>query len=260
MQEHLPLTTTERIPSGSFEQQVCQDRAILAPMNARPPAVIAHRGFSGRWPENTLAAVRGALRCGVDYVEVDVHETHDGELVVFHDYNLWRCGGVRQRVRDLTLPEMRACCPAIPTLRAVLLACRGRTRVLVEIKRATPAKVAAEIKRCSMQRQVVVFTLSELRLREFALAAPTIPRFALVSHHLPTHPDELPVTVRGIGASRRLITSPATVAAVHAAGWRLFVWTVNRPTDIGRYFAWGVDGVITNHPDRAKLVLRAAVT
>jgi glycerophosphoryl diester phosphodiesterase len=220
------------------------------------PAVIAHRGFSGRWPENTLAAVRGALRCGVDYVEVDVHETRDGKLVVVHDYNLRRCGGVRQRVRDLTLRQLRAYCPSVPTLRAVLRACRGRARVLVEIKRATPSKVATEIERCGMQRQVVVFTLSEQRLREFATAAPAIPRFALVANRLPTRPAELPVTVRGIGASRRLITSAAMVDAVHAAGWQLFVWTVNRPADIARFYAWGVDGVITNHPDRAKLVLR----
>ena len=58
------------------------------------PLIIAHRGFSGRYPENTLASVRAALQLGVDFVEIDVQETADGELIVFHDYGLrpalWR--------------------------------------------------------------------------------------------------------------------------------------------------------------------------
>ena len=49
----------------------------------KQPLIIAHRGFSGRYPENTLAAIRAALAVGVDFVEIDVHETRDGELIVF---------------------------------------------------------------------------------------------------------------------------------------------------------------------------------
>ena len=64
------------------------------------PLVIAHRGFSGRYPENTLAAIRAAIQLGVDLVEIDVHETADGRLIVFHDYRLNRICGVSGRVRD----------------------------------------------------------------------------------------------------------------------------------------------------------------
>ena len=76
------------------------------------PLIIAHRGFSGRYPENTLASVRAALQLGVDFVEIDVQETRDGELIVFHDYRLRRICGVRGRVRDKTLAEIQRAEPA----------------------------------------------------------------------------------------------------------------------------------------------------
>jgi len=215
-------------------------------------AVIAHRGFSSRHVENTMPAIRAALELGVDVVEVDVHETRDGKLVVFHDYRLHRLCGVRGRVRDTTLAEMKRLDPTIPSLREVLLACRGKARVLVEIKRADPAKVAALIEACGMEREVIVFALSMPRMKAFAAANPRIPRFALVANRLP---HKLPFDAGGIGASRRLIRSRADVERVHRRGWKLFVWTVNRRRDMERLVEWGVDGLITNYPDRAKSCL-----
>src|SRR2546425_1409628 len=93
--------------------------------------VIAHRGFSSRYPENTLPAIRAAIRLGVDMVEIDVQQTRDGELVVFHDYRLDRIYGVHKRVRDAWRTEM----PGTPTLREVL---RLKFPVLLEIKGADP--------------------------------------------------------------------------------------------------------------------------
>src|SRR5664280_490941 len=110
-----------------------------------PPLIIAHRGFSGRYPENTLTAVRAALDLGVDFVEIDVHETRDGELIVFHDYRLYRICRVRGRVRDKTLAEIKRLNRQVPTLAEVLQMCRGKARVLIEIKGADPRKVAAVI-------------------------------------------------------------------------------------------------------------------
>src|SRR5213592_1447324 len=68
--------------------------------------VIAHRGFSSRYPENTLPAIRAALRLGVAMIEIDVQQTRDGRLIVFHDYRLDRVCGVRARVRDKTLRQI----------------------------------------------------------------------------------------------------------------------------------------------------------
>ncbi|HVM62352.1 MAG TPA: glycerophosphodiester phosphodiesterase [Verrucomicrobiae bacterium] len=221
-------------------------------MTARP-LIIAHRGFSGRYVENTFAAIRAALELGVDLVEIDVHETRDGELIVFHDYRLNRICGERGRVRDKTLPEIRRLNSQVPTLRQVLQMCRRRARVLIEIKRADPAKVAAVIAELRMEHEVIVFSLSIRRMKAIAAANPRIPRFGLVARRLPLALLRLKAAgVEGVGLSRRLVRSPRVVRRIHQRGWKLFVWTVNREAEMKTLADWGVDGLITDHPDVAK--------
>lgn len=223
----------------------------------RRPLIIAHRGFSGKYPENTLAAFRAALALGVDMVEIDVHETRDGGLVVFHDYRLDRLCGVRGRVRDVTRAELQRLNPAVPALADVLRVCRDRTRVLVEIKRADPRKVAAAIVRQRMECEVIVFSRSVMRMKTLAAANPRIPRFGVVARDLRSSVLRLrsSVAVRGLGLNRQLATSRAVVERLQRAGWKVFVWTVNRAADIRRFSDWGVDGIITNRPDVAKSCL-----
>jgi len=223
----------------------------------KQPLIIAHRGFSARYPENTLAAVRAAMRLGVDMVEVDVQETHDAELIVFHDYRLDRVCGVRGRVRDTTFAEMRRLNRAVPTLAEVLRACRGKTRVLIEIKRADPRKVTALVREFGMERNVIVFSLSIPRLKALAQSNPRITRFGLIARNLDASLRRWHrlLEVQGVGVSRRLVRSRTVVERIHRRGWKLFVWTVNRRAEMAWLAAWGVDGIITNHPDRAKSCL-----
>lgn len=224
---------------------------------SRRPLVIAHRGFSARYPENTMPAVRAALELGVDSVEIDVHETRDGEIVVFHDYRLNRLCGVRGRLRDKSLAELRKINPAIPTLAEVLQACRDKSQLLIEIKHADPTKIAALVERLEMERQVIVFSLSIPRLRILAMANPRITRFGLIARNPRSQISHLKSSgsVEGVGLSRRLVTSRTVVDRIHRNGWKLFVWTVNRQSEMRRLADWGVDGLITNHPDRAKSCL-----
>lgn len=218
------------------------------------PLVVAHRGFSAAYPENTLAAVRAALKLGVDFVEVDVHETRDGELIVFHDYRLKRICGVRGRVRDKTRAELQRLNAGIPTLAEVLRTCRGKAKVLIEIKRADPRKVAALVEESEMEREVIVFSLSPRRMNALAAANPRIPRFGLIARNLRARVAQLnsTVAVEGLGLSRRLVRSRAVVERVHRRGWKLFVWTVNGPEQMRRLAGWGVDGLITDRPDLAQ--------
>ncbi len=226
----------------------------------RRPLIIAHRGFSGKYPENTLAAFRAALALGVDMVEIDVHETRDGELVVFHDYRLDRLCGVRGRVRDVTLAKLQRLNPAVPTLADVLRVCRGRARVLVEIKRADPRKVAAAISRQRMEREVIVFSQSVARMKMLAAENPRIPRFGVIARDLRSSACRIQtsVVVRGVGLNRQLLTSRMVRNRPPLAGWKVFVWTVNRASDMRRFADWGVDGIITNRPDVALAVFAAA--
>ena len=221
------------------------------------PLIIAHRGFSSRYLENTLTSVDAALRLGVDFVEIDVQETRDGELIVFHDYRLNRICGVRGRVRHTTLAEIQRLNPHVPTLREVFTACRGRARVLIEIKRADPRKVAELIAKMRMEREVIVFALSVARMKKFAAVAPGVSCFGLIARNPLWAMARLKavVNIEGLGISRRLVTSRRVVRRIHRRGWRVFVWTVNREAEMKRLASWGVDGIITNYPDRAKSCL-----
>jgi glycerophosphoryl diester phosphodiesterase len=227
------------------------------PPVSKPPSIIAHRGFSSRYLENTLAAVRAALELGVDFVEIDVQETRDGALIVFHDYRLNRICGGHGRVRHKTLAEIQRLNPQVPTLREVLSACKGKAQVLIEIKRADPRKVAGLVAKLRMEREVVVFSLSVARMKQLAAADPGIPRFGLIARNPLWAMARLKaaVAVEGLGISRRLITSPRVVRRIHRRGWKVFVWTVNREAEMKKLASWGVDGIITNHPDRAKSCL-----
>jgi glycerophosphoryl diester phosphodiesterase len=227
------------------------------PAMTKRPLIIAHRGFSSRYLENTLTSVDAALRLGVDFVEIDVQETRDGELIVFHDYRLNRICGVRGRVRHKTLAEIQRLNPQVPTLREVLAACRGRARVLIEIKRADPRKVAELIAKLRLEGEVIVFALSVARMKRFAAAAPSVLCFGLIARNPLWAIARLKalVNIGGLGISRRLVTSPRVVRQIHRRGWKVFVWTVNREAEMKRLASWGVDGIITNHPDRAKSCL-----
>lgn len=231
-------------------------------MESKPPVtkcplIIAHRGFSSRHLENTLAAVRAALELGVDVVEIDVQETRDGELVVFHDYRLNRICGTRGRVQHKALADIQRLNPQIPTLREVLSTCQGKAHVLIEIKRADPRKVAEIIAKLRVEKEVIVFSLSVARMRRFAAAAPGVARFGLIARNLSWAMARLKaaIAVEGLGINRRLVTSPRVVRRIQQRGWKVFVWTVNREAEMKKLASWGVDGIITNYPDRAKSCL-----
>ena len=195
--------------------------------------VIAHRGFSSRYPENTLPAIRAAIQLGVDMVEIDVQQTRDGELVVFHDYRLDRIYGVHKRVRDALRVEM----PGTPLLRDAL---RLNFPLLIEIKGANPEKVEAAI---GNRKDIIVFSIHTGKTARFRR------RYGLFARKIAYPPG-----VTGLGLSRKLVTT-AVVKQVHRRGLKLFVWTVNRREEMLRLRDWGVDGLITNHPDIA-LTLR----
>lgn len=120
-------------------------QALERPGTQRRPWAIAHRGASLEAPENTLAAFRRAMNLGADLIELDVHQTADGELVVIHDETVDRTTGGSGAVGEMTLPEIRALDAGswrgpdfagerVPTLLSVLQLTRGHTGLAIEIK------------------------------------------------------------------------------------------------------------------------------
>ncbi len=136
---------------------------------ARTPQVIAHRGYSGAYPENTLCAIRGAIAIGVDMVEVDVRLSRDRVPVIFHSPSLMPITACPRRVEELTVDELKTldvgawrgevyCGERIPTLDEVLTLTRGRIPVNLDIK--TPAAIDAVVARVQTHRMLDEVVLS----------------------------------------------------------------------------------------------------
>lgn len=221
---------------------------------AAPPLVIAHRGFSARYPENTCAAIDAAIDAGADMVEIDVQETADGQIVVFHDYRLRRLCGLDARIDQVTLADVQKANPDVPRLQDVLQSFRGRTKFLIELKRVDARKVVSIVQRTRMEGDAILFAFSTELIESVAEAGPRIERFGLFARDLTSGVRDLRsrIKIAGVGIGSRLVTRKATITRLHASGLRVFVWTVNSRRRMRQLADWGVDGIITNHPDRAR--------
>ncbi|MFM1769278.1 MAG: Glycerophosphoryl diester phosphodiesterase [Verrucomicrobiota bacterium] len=240
---------------------------------SRGPAIIAHRGASHDAPENTLASVRLGWAQGADAVEVDIQQTGDGHLVVIHDDTTRRTTGRKGKVSDLTLAELRTleagawkharwAGEPIPTLAEVLDMVPSGRRLFVEIKcgmESVPEFVST-VRRSGRKAGEVVpigFDLETMRRVKEALPrhevcwvqgfrrtwrggwSPTAER--LIERARGAGLDGLDLGVRGP-------VNAEFVGKVHAAGLRLYLWTVDAPGRARALAAAGVDGLTTNRP------------
>jgi glycerophosphoryl diester phosphodiesterase len=223
--------------------------------------VLAHRGANRHAPDNTLAAFSRAVELGADGVELDIHRTADGRLVVRHDAKT--PAGL---LSDMGLDTVRSAFPDVPTLEDALDVCAGLL-VNVEIKNSVeegdrdPSERAAILLVELLQRRgwrdrvlVSSFNMPSIdRVRSLApnvstglLTWRTDPLQALAiaeSHgHRAVHP--------GVRSLRR-VGAGAVVARAHERGVKVNVWTVNNARELKRLAAAGVDGLITDVPDVA---------
>lgn len=242
------------------------------------PQVVAHRGASSEAPENTLAAVRRAVGCDADHVEVDVQRTRDGALVVVHDTSLARTTDVRRvfprrapwLVGDFTLDEIRRLDAGswfspdhagarVPTLEEVVEVLRPTgTGLLLELKApalhpglAQDVAVALQaipgyVDEAVADQRLVVQSFDHAAVAEHKELEPAIPVGVLgnpARHELralATWADQVNPAHWAVGR--------AFVETVQRHGLRCQVWTVNRVTAMRRATSFGVDGIITDRP------------
>ncbi|GAA4063523.1 glycerophosphodiester phosphodiesterase [Nonomuraea soli] len=240
-----------------------------SPAAAATVTVVAHRGSSADAPENTLAAVKLALRHGADLVEFDVQQTRDRKLVLMHDTSLARTTDAERvfpgrspwRVRDLTLAEIRRLDAGswygarfrgerVPTLRAVLGELRGSgAGALVELKaprlyQGIEQRVATELSSSGVRALVQSFDWASMR--RFHRWAPDVP-VGLLGTPAVSRLDELARFATHINPPYRDVTA-SYVRQVHRHGMKIFPWTVDSRAAARRLIAAGVDGIITNTP------------
>ena len=225
------------------------------------PLVFAHRGGSQLAPENTIPAFDRGLAAGADGLELDVHLSRDGFVIVHHDRLLDRTTRATGPVRSRTAAELAAL--DVPTLRDVL----GRyaqARVIIELKEpaADLARgVVAEVQRARAVERVCLGSFSVRALRAARAMDPSVAtsagglevRFALYRSWINLSPGRPPYQAFQVpetsGVTR--VVSPRFVRLAHKAGVMVQVWTVDEPDDIRRLLDWGVDGIISDRPDVA---------
>jgi glycerophosphoryl diester phosphodiesterase len=233
------------------------------------PQIFAHRGARRVAPENTLPAFAAALEMGADGIELDVHLTADGQLVVIHDFSVDKTTDGRGLVAQMTAAELArldagshfsaafAGTP-IPTLAAVLDLVGDRCRINIEIKsmdiyaRDASDAVAAMIRERNLYGQVIVssfnpITLIKLRHLDEAIALGML------------YDREMPAFLRRVWAGppltpqaqhpRHDLVDAAYMEWARAGGSHVNTWTVNEPDDARRLAALGVDTLITDAPD-----------
>lgn len=251
------------------------------------PLVFAHRGGGGLAPENTLPAFEQAVAMGVDGLELDIHATRDGVLVVAHDATVERMTDGQGAIADMTVAALqrldagyhwtadggrtfpfRGTGLYLPTLEE-MFARFGRTRINIDIKQRRPSIVRPFvdlIRRYGMAENVLVGSFHGDTLAEFRRACPeviTAGSMAEVRRFFILNKLRLPWLYRGRAQAFQLpeysddthVVTPRFVRNVQRRGVQVHVWTVNAVDDMRRLLEWGVDGIITDYPDRLMALL-----
>jgi glycerophosphoryl diester phosphodiesterase len=245
--------------------------------------VFAHRGGSTLRPENTIAAFDHGLSLGADGLELDVHLSRDGVVVVHHDAALDRTTNGRGALAALTAAELAGLDAAshwpefagrgigIPTFREVLERYPG-IPLIVELKRNDEELAYRAVDDIRAAKAIERVSLGSFGLRVLRAARAREPGMATGASREETRlalyrswmrwpvrsPAYREFQVPEIAGSTRVV-SPRFVRDAHAAGCRVHVWTVNDEVDMHRLLSWGVDGIISDRPDVAVGVVRARV-
>ena len=225
----------------------------------RRPSVIAHRGASGYEYENSRAAFRRAVMLDADGVELDVHATRDGGIVVHHDPDVPGFGPIAQ----MTLAEARQVRirngESLPCL-AEILELVGDREVWVEVKSLPPAydsMLLTILDQGPAPKGYAVHSFDHRIVCRLGEARPNLRRGILLTAYLQ---DSVSV-MRGVGATTLWQewqqVDQELVQRVHGAGARIIAWTVNEIGDLERLVRLGVDGLCGNYPDRIRVALAA---
>lgn len=240
-----------------------------------PVLVIAHRGFSGIAPENTLAAFKKAIEVGADMIELDIRLSREGVAVVIHDESLERTTDGKGRVIDGTLDELKRWDAGskfhssfsgerIPTLQEVLQLAYGRVMVNIELKKGNygrwtildlAERALWEVDRAGMVDRVIFSSFDPVALEGVLKKNPAIP-----VAYLYNRPWSFP---RGVTEGRpfpilncrKSVLTPENISRAHQEGIGIGVYTLNTEEEMEKFIGMKVDAIITDHPDRLIKIL-----
>lgn len=252
------------------------------------PRIIGHRGAAGEAPENTLPSFKRSLEDGAQFVELDIHSSKDGEVVIIHDATVRRTTNGRGRVSRHSLKELKALDAGyrfsadggksypyrgrkieIPTLKEFFSAL-PQARAIIEIKQNRPSivtQVIETVRQADKEEQVLLATekdqiMREIRneLREQGLPIATGFSYGEVADFMAWLAAGQRDKFAPSGQAFQLpceyrgmtLVSDQTLNAARELGLEMFVWTVNDIEEMARLLALGVDGIITDFPARLR--------
>lgn len=234
---------------------------------------IAHRGASGVAPENTLSAFKKAIEAGCDLIEFDVHQTKDGEVIVIHDKNLKKTTREEELVEDHSLsylkkldvgswfsPEYSG--EKIPTLEEVLALTKGKVGVNIEIKKGRKfyptieEKIVALLEKYDPVEPCIITSFHYHCLEKIKKLNPYLAIGKLLVFSMIKPQDGINLQVSAVHPYW-LMVNKWFVRAAHREHLRVNVWTVNHPPLMKWLIKSGVDGIITNYPERLNWVMKS---
>ncbi|MEL6256008.1 MAG: glycerophosphodiester phosphodiesterase family protein [Bacteroidota bacterium] len=247
------------------------------------PKIVAHRGASAIAPENTFPAIEKAVEIGVDGIEIDVHMTKDGQIVLIHDSDVSRTTDGVGEIKDLTMQELEDLDAGswkgevfkgtkIPTLAEVLSYLKGKCTLFLEVKKGKDGRYAGleeEVIRLlnlyQMKEQTIIMSFQSETLKKFYELDPGLRLHKLLIGELIPHILYHDGSFQW-GDVNQLYFASSTNLNHHFLNPRMllrsaraektnFIYTINEETDMMKAMELGVDGIITNYPSRLKQLI-----
>jgi glycerophosphoryl diester phosphodiesterase len=245
--------------------------------------VIAHQGGEGIFPSNTIYAFERAVNMGADMLDLDVHSSKDGQLVVIHDDSVDRTTNAKGKVHDLTLEQLQTLDAGwywpqfskesdahpfrgqgirIPKLEEVFKAFPN-VPYTIEIKQEVPSiavPFCAMLRTYKLEKRVIIASFRETAMREFRAACPEVMTSMVESEVRPivyyglaglielASPASIALQVP-VKAGGFEVVTPGLVAWANRRGVVVQPWTINEPDEMRRLIAMGVHGINTDRPD-----------
>ena len=229
---------------------------------------IAHRGASGSFPENTVSAFRAAIDAGADMCELDVQLSRDGAVVVIHDDTVERTTDGKGEVAELTLAELKRLDAGakfkggpfkgaqIPTLDEVFAVISGKCGLNIELKAGGLEHQVAQIMQArNALGDSIVSSFNWEYLKKIQQLHFNI-RVGLLAEEKPVDLMMNAVAMRAYSINPRwdMVTADLCKAA-HERGLKLYTWTVDADSRMRSLIESGVDGIMTNYPERLRTVV-----
>lgn len=243
--------------------------------------IIGHKGAAGYAPENTLASLQVAMDMGVDMIEIDVHMTKDGEVVVFHDEDISRTTNGTGKIHELTLAEVKELDAGswfspkyagekVPTLREAIELVHGNADILIDIKSKGHefydnfAEVIVDIidEREDNKEWCIVQSYEQEYLEHAYARDSTIKMKKLMMGEDESMLFSFYLNSKSFMTNRNKhhffetinphysTLSQRRIFRLHAKGYKVHTYVVNEPIEMVKMLNMAVDGIITDYPDR----------